>query len=1145
MDTIESLPIRLPKPASKINWGALFGCAKSLSVFNAAKSHQGVVLLITPDQKSANQLEDELQFIDTNNSLEILNFPDWETLPYDHFSPHQDIISDRLETLSRLPLLQTGILLVSVTTLMHLITPRNYLSQYGLLLKTKQPLDLEKFRLELETYGYHNVSQVFEHGEYSIRGSIIDIFPMGSETPYRIDLFDVEIDSIRTFDPDTQRSIEKIETIKLLPAKEFPSTEKAIDLFSENFRDQFDVNPLKCPIYKDVNAGLIFPGIEYYLPLFFEETATLFDYLPDNALVIQYEDIHAPAEKFWADIKERYNQLSHNITHPILPPEKLFISNEPLFAKLNSLTQISINTEELKEKTGHYNFQTKPLPDLSINHQIKAPLMKLNAFIIDHPRLPILFSVDSLGRREALLKVLETLNIKPTQFSTWEGSTSHFDFGIIVSPLEHGFYCHQFALITEQHLSGQRISQQRRRKKTEKDYAETVIKNLVELNIGDPVVHLDHGVGRYLGLQTLNVGDIVDEYLTLEYANQTKLYVPVSSLDLISRYSGADPEHAPLHKLGSDRWEKAKQKAAERVRDVAAELLDIYARREAKKGFAFQNPDNEYFLFADAFPFEETPDQITAINQTIEDMTSPKPMDRLVCGDVGFGKTEVAMRAAFIAVQNNKQVAILVPTTLLAQQHYETFKDRFADWPVTIDVLSRFQSTKQQKQIIQKLSEGKIDLIIGTHKLIQPEIKFHDLGLLVIDEEHRFGVRQKEKIKSLRAEIDILTLTATPIPRTLNMSISGIRDLSIIATPPEKRLSIKTFLQERNDELIKEAISRELMRGGQVFFLHNKVETINRISHELQTLVPEARVGIAHGQMHERELEQAMSQFYQRQFNVLVCTTIIENGIDIPSANTIIIDRADKFGLAQLHQLRGRVGRSHHQAYAYLFIPSKELITRDALKRLDAIETLDDLGIGFTLATHDLEIRGTGELLGEEQSGHIQEVGFSLYMQMLNRAVKSLKAGKKLELEKPLGHGIEVNLGISALIPEDYLHDIHARLILYKRIASAKDSHELSELRVEMIDRFGLLPEPTMNLFEIAELKQLAEKIGIKKIEANNEFGVMEFDEKPNIDPSLIIHLIQHHPKHFQLKGHSRLRFKMKETESRIENVRSALARFC
>ena len=758
---------KFPKSSTgKVNWGQLAGCSKTLAIANAAKQHNSIVLVITPDSTTAKQITDELQFITNNRrSLEILNFPDLETLPYDHFSPHQDIISERLFTLSRLPTLQQGILVISIATLLHYVAPRDYLSQHSLTLDIGQKIDLNHFRTELETYGYRHVSQVFEHGEYSIRGSIIDLYPMGSDQPFRIDLFDEEIDSIRTFDPETQCSIEKIEEIKLLPAKEFPTSEAAIDLFSENFRDQFKVNVLNCPIYKDVNSNIFPAGIEYYFPLFFETTATLFDYLPKECLIMQYGNIQVPAEKFWDEINSRYEQLRHDIQRPILPPEKLFLRTNQLNELSNHFSRISLHESLLENKAGNCNFNATVLPDLSTNHKLKNPLQNLQMFIESNATQSILFSVETLGRREALLKMLETIQIKPTLTEQLNEFSINAPISIIVAPFDQGFTSSSMTLITESHLSGRHVKQQRRKKSSGEDYAETIIKNLIELNVGDPVVHIEHGVSRYLGLKTLSVGNQLDEYLLLEYANQSKLYVPVSSLHLISRYSGADPEHAPLHKLGTDQWDKAKRKAAIKVRDVAVELLDIYARRAARKGFAFKKPDDQYLIFADEFPFEETPDQETTIEQVLLDMQASTPMDRLVCGDVGFGKTEVALRAAFLAVQNNKQVGLLVPTTLLAQQHYETFSDRFADWPVSIEVLSRFRSPKQQKECIQKLSDGKIDIIIGTHKLLQSDIKFSDLGLLIIDEEHRFGVRQKEKLKSLRSEVDILTLTATPIPR--------------------------------------------------------------------------------------------------------------------------------------------------------------------------------------------------------------------------------------------------------------------------------------------------------------------------------------------------------------------------------------------
>jgi transcription-repair coupling factor (superfamily II helicase) len=1138
LKNVSPLHPKLPKqPSGQLEWGNLYGCSKSLAITNAAKMHTGITLIVAPDTLSAHQLEQEIKFF-TNSSIPTMLFPNWETLPYDTFSPHQDIISQRLKIFNQLPTLKHGILIASINTLMQRISPREYLAGHGLSLAIGQNIHLTEFRKELEKSGYNYVNQVIEHGEFSVRGSIIDLYPMGSEYPYRIDLFDDEIDSIRTFDPETQRSIEKIDTIALLPAHELPLTAESISLFRKKWRENFSGNPMSCPIYQDVSDSNYVPGIEYYLPLFFSKTASLFDYLPKETLVIRLQDTYEQAKKFWEEIKNRHEQLCHDIARPILPPKSIFLTDDEIFAAIKSFPKIRINKQEILPGTGKYNFTTLPPPDLAVKYKLKQPLQNLEKFISNSHSAKILFCAESVGRLEALLNLLNTIHLQPKQVNSWnEFLNSPNQICVIVAPIDSGLYCQdpQIILIAESQLYGKRVLQRRRRKQTKLN-SEAVIRNLVELHINDPVVHIDHGVGRFLGLQIIKIGDQTDEYLTLEYAGNDKLYVPVSSLHLISRYGSTDTEHAPLHKLGTEQWEKIKRKAQKRVRDVAVELLDIHARRAAQSGYAFPTPDQNYLSFANAFPFEETPDQETAISQVIADMQSTKAMDRLICGDVGFGKTEVAMRAAFLAVQNNRQVAILVPTTLLAQQHYQNFKDRFADWPINTEVISRFRTSKEQQKIIKQLKEGKIDIIIGTHKLIQKNIEFKNLGLLVIDEEHRFGVQQKERLKSLRAEVDILTLTATPIPRTLNMAFSGIRDLSIIATPPEQRLSIKTFVQEKNNQIITEAISREILRGGQIYYLHNNVKTINKAARELENLIPKARIGIAHGQMPERELERTMMDFYHRRFNVLICTTIIETGIDVPSANTIIIERADKFGLAQLHQLRGRIGRSHHQAYAYLFIPPEALISRDAMKRLDAIASLEDLGAGFSLATHDMEIRGVGELLGEEQSGHMQAVGFNLYLEMLERAVKTLKSGKPLNLDKPLETGIEINLQIPALIPEDYLPDVHSRLILYKRIANAPDSETLDELRVEMIDRFGLLPDFTKNLFVITELKLKAIEFDVKKIDANSENIKLEFNENPNIDSSIIIKLIQTKPEQYKLIGSTKLNFTI-NTETAAERI--------
>lgn len=1135
MPTVNPLHPPLPQQQTKqrLVWGNLFGASMGLAISSLIAESKNPIVIITPDTTTASRLEYEIQFFQSQQ-LPVIHFPDWETLPYDHFSPHQDIISSRLAALNNMPSLQQGVIITPITTLMQRLAPREYLDGNLFLLKQGDKLNIDITRQRLEKAGYRCVNQVREHGEFAVRGSILDLFPMGSELPYRIDLFDDEIDTIRTFAADTQRSLDKVNSIDMLPAKEFPLSDDAIERFRQNWRSQFGGNPLNCPMYQDISEGICTPGIEYYLPLFFEKTSSLFDYFPENCVIINCGDTHKKAEEFWQEIRARHEQRAHDITQPILTPQQIFIPTGDIFAQIANYTQIKIQMNAVADEHNHVNFATQPPVNLNVDHKATRPLQALENFLANYSG-KILFCAETAGRREVLLQLFNGIQLHPKQFSSWqEFLTGESPYGISVASLDEGLTLEQptLTLIAESQLFGKRIMQRRRRKETAQD-PDTLIKDLTELQVGAPIVHIDHGIGRYLGLQTLTVGEQLTEFLAIEYSDQAKLYVPVSSLHLISRYSGTDPEHAPIHRLGTEQWQKAKRKAAEQVRDVAAELLDIYARRAAHPGTVYQQPDGQLAAFAAAFPFEETPDQQQAIDQVVQDMLSEKTMDRLVCGDVGFGKTEVAMRAAFLAVQNNKQVAVLVPTTLLAQQHYQNFQDRFADWPIQIDVISRFKSGKEQKQVLERLADGKIDVVIGTHKLLQEDIQFKSLGLLIIDEEHRFGVRQKEYLKSLRTNVDILTLTATPIPRTLNMAFAGIRDLSIIATPPARRLSIKTFLHDHDNTVIQEALLREIMRGGQVYFLHNDVATIEKTARELEKLVPEARVGVAHGQMRERELEQIMSDFYHRRFNVLVSTTIIESGIDIPSANTIIIDRADKFGLAQLHQLRGRVGRSHHQAYAYLLVPSIKTLTSDAEKRLEALTAYEDLGIGFTLATHDLEIRGAGDLLGEGQSGNMQAIGFTLYMDLLARAVDALKAGKEPDLETSLPRGTEIDLQIAALIPENYLADVHLRLQCYKRIASAKTTAELDEIQVEMIDRFGLLPDSAKNLFYLSALKQKAEALGILKIEANSKGGKIEFSDKPNVDPMQIIKLIQVHSKRFKLDGPTRLRFTLDTHEAK------------
>ncbi|MCG8428987.1 MAG: transcription-repair coupling factor, partial [Chromatiales bacterium] len=1043
------------KPGEKQQWGRLYGLSDALSISSAVAQHDGPVLIITNDVTSATQLESGLKFFLSGQPIPVLSFPDWETLPYDVFSPLPELISQRLMTLYRLPKLNQGALIVPVSTLLQRLPPQAYIEGNTFLFSVGDTLALNQIRDQLTKAGYQNVSQVMSHGEFSVRGSLLDMFPMGSNTPYRIDLFDDEIESIRTFDPETQRTIDKVQKIELLPAREFPMDEAGITLFRQNYRNQFEGDPQTSLIYREVSDGHAIGGVDYYLPLFFEQTSTLFDFLADNLLIIQFEQTREQAEQFLDQVNDRFEQRRHDNERPLLPPAELYLSGDELAARLNNQSGIQIQRPEIASRrkgfSSFHNFQSKALPALSIQARANRPAGALQDFVESRDE-QILFLAESPGRREILKETLGGYGIRPAVVDNWrQFRDEQPKLALAVSPLEQGLWLdnQQLIIITETQLLGERVKQERRRKAKYRD-SDQIVRNLTELHVGAPVVHEDHGVGRYLGLQTLDVGGMATEFLTLEYARGDKLYVPVSSLHLISRYSGAAPESAPLHRLGGDQWEKIKRKAAEKVRDVAAELLEIYAKRAAHQGFAFPDAGEEYASFAASFEFEETPDQQQAIDSVVNDMTSPHPMDRVVCGDVGFGKTEVAMRAAFTAVQGGKQVAVLVPTTLLAQQHFENFSDRFADWPVKVESLSRFRSAKQVNTVTDGLSKGTVDIVIGTHKLLQDGIKFKNLGLVIIDEEHRFGVRHKEKFKSLRSEVDMLTLTATPIPRTLNMSMSGMRDLSIIATPPTARHPIKTFIHQWNDAIIVEACQRELKRGGQIYLLHNEVSTIENMAGKLEELMPEARVQVAHGQMRERELEGIMRDFYHQRFNVLVCTTIVESGIDVPSANTIIINRADKLGLAQLHQLRGRVGRSHHRAYAYMITPSEKAMTPDARKRLEAIESLEELGAGFTLATHDLEIRGAGELLGDEQSGQIHEIGFSLYTELLERAVKALKSGQQPNLDRPLDHGAEVDLQLPALLPEDYLPDVHSRLVLYKRIASAEDKQALRELQVEM-----------------------------------------------------------------------------------------------
>ncbi|CND86022.1 transcription-repair coupling factor [Yersinia nurmii] len=1123
--------------------GQLTGAACAIECAEIIERHPGPVMLIAPDMQNALRLRDEIQQF-TSHSVTTLS--DWETLPYDSFSPHQDIISARLSCLYQLPAMKRGVIILPVNTLMQRVCPHEFLHGHALVMKKGQHLSRDTLRSQLEQAGYRSVDQVMEHGEFATRGALLDLYPMGSEEPYRIDFFDDEIDSLRVFDVDSQRTLSEVEHINLLPAHEFPIDQAAIELFRSQWREQFEVRRDPEHIYQQVSKGIWPAGIEYWQPLFFSQALpTLFSYLPNNTLLVNTGDLEAAAERFWQDVNQRYESRRIDPMRPLLAPETLWLRTDGLFSALKDWPRIQLKTDVLPKKTANTNLDYQALPVVAVQAQAKAPLDNLRRFIEGFSG-SVVFSVESEGRRETLQDLLGRIKLRPTLISRLDEvkKTGHY---LMIGAAERGFLdnIRQIALICESDLLGERVSR-RRQDNRRTINTDTLIRNLAELRPGQPVVHLEHGVGRYLGLTTLEAGGIKAEYLILTYAGEDKLYVPVSSLHLISRYSGGADENAPLHKLGGDAWTRARQKAAEKVRDVAAELLDIYAQRAVKSGFKFKQDREQYQLFCQSFPFETTPDQEQAINAVLSDMCQPLAMDRLVCGDVGFGKTEVAMRAAFLAVNNNKQVAVLVPTTLLAQQHFDNFRDRFATWPVRIEMLSRFRSAKEQQVILEQAAEGKVDILIGTHKLLQSHLRWKDLGLLIVDEEHRFGVRHKERIKAMRADVDILTLTATPIPRTLNMAMSGMRDLSIIATPPARRLAVKTFVREYDNLVVREAILREVLRGGQVYYLYNDVENIEKAAQRLAELVPEARIAIGHGQMRERDLERVMNDFHHQRFNVLVCTTIIETGIDIPSANTIIIERADHFGLAQLHQLRGRVGRSHHQAYAYLLTPNPKAMTTDAKKRLEAIASLEDLGAGFALATHDLEIRGAGELLGEDQSGQMTTIGFSLYMELLESAVDALKEGREPSLEDLTSNQTEIEMRMPVLLPDDFIPDVNIRLSFYKRIASARDDVELDELKVELIDRFGLLPDAARFLLQTASLRQHAHKLGIKRIEGNERGGFIEFGEKNKVDPVYLIGLLQRQPQIFRLEGPTKLKFMqdLSDRTKRLKFVEDLLASF-
>jgi transcription-repair coupling factor (superfamily II helicase) len=1107
--------------------GRLVGASAALTAAELVRSLQQPMLVLANDPRHADLLEAEIRYF-AGADLPVSHFVEWETLPYDSFSPHQDIISQRLSVIATLPQMKNGIVIASLPALLQRLPPVDYVAARTLVLQTKQTLERQDFIDALTAAGYLRIPQVEEHGEFAVRGSLIDVFPMGSEQPVRIDFFDDEIETLRFFDAETQLSGDSTDAIQVLPAREVPLDEINIKRFLQRYRERFEGQPSRSRVYSDVANGIAHGGIEYYLPLFFEETASFLDYLPADTVIFAPQEFPGTLEQAWQEIGERYELCRLDPERPILEPQESFLNPDDIGQKMSSARCIRYSSQTLAESSANVNLSTRIPPAIRVEARYEDAAAALIEFLESFDGR-ILFTADSPGRRESVYDLLAGRGIDVSRVDGWDAFLdSNIQAGVAVAPIEDGVLLpdSKIAIISEQQLFGAKPRQRTRRRRTERD-PETIIRQLNDLQPGSPVVHAEYGIGRYLGLTTLVAGGTSGEFLHLEYADGDKLYVPVHALDLISRYTGASPENAPLHRLGSDQWAKARRRAINKIRDVAAELLDVYARRAARPGHSFRWQENDYRAFESGFPFEATDDQDRTIDEVLEDLASSSPMDRLVCGDVGFGKTEVALRAAFAAVHGGKQVAILVPTTLLAQQHGQTFQDRFADWPVRVEVLSRFRSAKEAKEIIAGLRSGTVDIVIGTHRLLQHTHDFKDVGLVIVDEEHRFGVRHKEAIKTLRSEVDVLTLTATPIPRTLNMALGSLRDMSLIATPPAERLSVKTFVSEWNDVIIREACLREIKRGGQVYFIHNRVEDILRIEEQLTKLVPEASIRVGHGQMPERQLEQVMLDFYHRRFNVLLCTTIVESGLDVPTANTIIINRADRFGLATLHQLRGRVGRSHHRAYAYLLAPPRAAMTADAIKRLEAIDSLEDLGSGFTLATHDLEIRGAGELLGDTQSGQIQEIGFSLYTELLGRAVTALRDGKEPDLDKPLNAGVEINLHVPALLPEDYVPDVHLRLILYKRISGVASRDELREMQVELIDRFGLLPPAAKNLMRIAAIKRDAAALAIEKIDASDTGGYLDFGSETTMNPLTLVQMVQNESQTYRLRGAHRLQFRM------------------
>ena len=1145
---VHALRARVPalKPGQRVSWPLPTGSADALLLAELCGAADGTTapwFIVTAEAADAQRLLDEVRWFAP--SLRVGLLPDWETLPYDSFSPHQDLISERLATLWAIHSGQIDVVIAPANTAIQRLAPPEFLAAYTFNFRQGEALNDAALRAQLVLAGYNHVSQVMAPGEYAVRGGLIDLHPMGSPVPYRVDLFGDTIDAIQAFDPDTQRSLYPVKEVRLLPGREFPLDDAAQKRFRARWREVFEGDPSRSPLYKDMGSGVAGPGIEYYLPLFFEHIATLPDYLGEGARVVLHGDISGAIQKFWADTQERYRLLRHDPERPALAPDQLFLGEEAFFSRIKPLAQLALRARADAPVTDQPT--SADLPDISADRRATRPLARLAQWLEDgrqHNRRALLLA-ESAGRRETLRELLQESGLSAHPADNWNDfALGTAGFALAVGPLARGFSlpADRLAVLTETELFALNPAQRRRRKQEQASNVDALIHDLAELQPGDPVVHANHGIGRYQGLAELDLGDGPAEFLHLVYANDAVLYVPVSQLHLIGRYSGAAQDDAPLHTLGSGQWDKARRKAAEQVRDAAAELLNIYARRAAHQGHAFRYSAQDYEAFAASFRFEETPDQAAAIHAVVQDMISPKPMDRLVCGDVGFGKTEVALRAAFVAVMGGKQVAVLAPTTLLAEQHCETFRNRFADWPVRIAEMSRFRSTKEINAALDGLARGTVDIVIGTHKLLSPTVKFERLGLVIVDEEHRFGVRHKEALKAMRASVDLLTLTATPIPRTLGMALEGLRDLSVIATAPQKRLAIKTFVRSESNAVMREAILREIKRGGQVYFLHNEVETIDNRKRQIEELVPEARIEIAHGQMHERDLERVMRDFHAQRFNILLCTTIIETGIDVPSANTIIMARADKFGLAQLHQLRGRVGRSHHQAYAYLLVPDVQSLTRQAGQRLEAIQQMEELGSGFYLAMHDLEIRGAGEVLGEQQSGNMQEVGFQLYNDMLSEAVRALRAGREPDLLNPLGVTTEINLHVPALLPNDYCGDVHARLSLYKRLASATTSAQLDSVAEEIVDRFGRLPSPAQALVDTHRLRLIAQAYGITKIDAAEEVAILHFRKDAPVDAARIIDLIQKN-RHIKLTGNDRLRIERptKDATQRAQLIRDTL----